>query len=89
MSSSGYGFVDVAFHQSEGFETLCHETTHGEVHIEIAHSGFCDLQSEIVTIDYDVVDVALTLCVFSCDGSGAGVVRTVVFASFTSCIYQK
>ena len=65
MSSSGYGFVDVAFHQSEGFEALCHETTHGEMDIEIAHSGFCDLQCEIVTIDYDVVDVALTLGVFS------------------------
>ena len=78
VSALTHRLVNVAPHQSQLLQPLCHQATDGEVHVLILHAGFGHLQHVVVTLLHDGVDFQLPLREMPADGHGARVIRAVV-----------
>ena len=85
MSTSGYGLVGIALHQSEFFQAFRHQTADGEVHISIFYPRLGYLEHIVVTGLHDGIDLLLALRELAVDGHRARIVGTVVI-EFAACI---
>ena len=81
VSTGANSFLGVAFHQTELFQTVGHQTANGEVNIPPLHTRLGYLKYVVVASLYDGIDLELTLVVVTAHRGGTGVVRAIVVDS--------
>ena len=88
MSSCCYGIIYIAFHQSKIFQSLSQYLADIQMDRLISNSRASQLQSTVVTCQYNAVYVTLAVSKFTAYRYGSGMVGTVVSNAFCTCISQ-
>ena len=74
MCAGLHRFVHVAFHQSQFFQSFCHEAAHTHVYVIIPDARLGQFEGIVVTFFHDLIDFQLFLGKLAVDRVCAGVV---------------
>ena len=88
MCTGTHSLFGVAFHQTELFQAIGHQTANGEVAVHILHTGLCNVQNQVVAVLYNRIDVELSLCVLTANRHRAGVVGAIVVNGLGTTVAQ-
>ena len=88
MSSCGDGFVRIAFHQAEVFQSSRQYLAYGQMHGLVSDAGLGQFQRVVVPGQHQVVYVFLSIGEFSAHRNGARMMRAIAAGQFGAGVRQ-
>ena len=88
VCTGAHSLFGVAFHQTELFQSVGHQTANGEVAVHILHTGLCNVQNQVVAVLYNRIDVELSLCVLAANWHRSRVVGAIVVNGLGTAVAQ-